>query len=128
MKEFFATSTNEAITGTVSHADKLKGWFVMVRETAGDRTRQPVWGGRRVGMVVVRRRQAAQGYVDGDHYDCMSAMWPPRPPVESTSTDIPSCVTRRPHAQCSALAQSRAGTNRESDKLVRQAGRLKGFL
>ena len=65
MKEFFATSTNEATTGTVSHADKLKGWFVMVRETAGDRTRQPVWGGRRVGMVVVRRRQAAQGYVDG---------------------------------------------------------------
>src|SRR2546430_2325139 len=33
VKEVFATSTNEMTTGTVSHADKLKGWFVMVRDS-----------------------------------------------------------------------------------------------
>jgi hypothetical protein len=29
VKEVFETSTNEMTTGTVSHADKLKGWFVI---------------------------------------------------------------------------------------------------
>lgn len=128
MKEFFATSTNEVTTGTVSHADKLKGWFVMVRETARDRTRQPVWGDDGWGWSWFDADKPLKATSTEYHSDCMSAMCPPRPPVGSTSTDIPSCVTRRPHARCSALAQSRAGTNGESDKLVRQAGRLKGFL
>ncbi|HEY2757001.1 MAG TPA: cytochrome P460 family protein, partial [Pseudolabrys sp.] len=35
VKEVFETSTNEMTTGTVSHADKLKGWFVMVRDSKG---------------------------------------------------------------------------------------------
>ena len=63
VKEVFATSTNEMTTGTVSHADKLKGWFVMVRDSKGTHPRQPVVG-RRVGMVVVRRGQAAQDHLD----------------------------------------------------------------
>src|SRR3954471_11413565 len=33
VKEVFATSTNEMTTGTVSHADNLKGWFVMVKDS-----------------------------------------------------------------------------------------------
>ena len=31
-------------TGTVSHADKLKGWFVMVRDSKGTRSGNPLWG------------------------------------------------------------------------------------
>jgi hypothetical protein len=31
VKEVFATSTNEMTTGIVSHADKLKGWFVIAK-------------------------------------------------------------------------------------------------
>ena len=62
VKEVFATSTNEMTTGTVSHADKLKGWFVIVRDIKAPR--QPVVG-RRVGMVVVRRGHAAQDHLDG---------------------------------------------------------------
>ena len=34
VKEVFEAATAPMTTGTVSHADKLKGWFVMVRDTA----------------------------------------------------------------------------------------------
>jgi hypothetical protein len=44
VKEVFATSTNEMTTGTVSHADKLKGWFVMVRDSKGTHSGNPLWG------------------------------------------------------------------------------------
>ena len=44
VKEVFATSTNEMTTGTVSHADKLKGWFVMVRDSKGTHPGNPLWG------------------------------------------------------------------------------------
>src|SRR6185369_2183233 len=33
VKEVFGTSTNDMTTGTVSHPDQLKGWFVMVRDS-----------------------------------------------------------------------------------------------
>src|SRR6478672_5589265 len=33
VKEVFATSTDKMTTGTVSRADKLKGWFVMVKDS-----------------------------------------------------------------------------------------------
>jgi hypothetical protein len=33
VKEVFKTATKPMTTGTVSHAQKLKGWFVMVKET-----------------------------------------------------------------------------------------------
>src|SRR5260221_14441421 len=35
VKEVFNTATKEMTTGTVSHADDLKGWFVMVKDSAG---------------------------------------------------------------------------------------------
>ena len=44
VKEVFATSTNKMTTGTVSHADKLKGWFVMVRDSKGTHSDNPLWG------------------------------------------------------------------------------------
>jgi len=44
VKEVFATSTNEMTTGTVSHADKLKGWFVMVKDSKETHPGNPLWG------------------------------------------------------------------------------------
>jgi len=44
VKEVFETSTNEMTTGTVSHADKLKGWFVMVKDSKGTHPGNPLWG------------------------------------------------------------------------------------
>jgi hypothetical protein len=35
VKEVFKTATQEMTTGTVSHANELKGWFVMVKDSAG---------------------------------------------------------------------------------------------
>ncbi|WP_245476342.1 cytochrome P460 family protein [Bradyrhizobium sp. Leo170] len=64
VKEVLETSTNEITTGTVSHADKLKGWFVMVRDSKGTHPGNPLWGDG-WGWVVVRRGQAAQDHLDG---------------------------------------------------------------
>ena len=44
VKEVFATSTNSMTTGTVSHADKLKGWFVMVKDSKKSHPGNPLWG------------------------------------------------------------------------------------
>jgi hypothetical protein len=44
VKEVFEASTGEMTTGTVSHADKLKGWFVMVRDTKNSHRGNPLWG------------------------------------------------------------------------------------
>lgn len=44
IKEVFATSTNSMTTGTVSRADKLKGWFVMVKDSKNSHPGNPLWG------------------------------------------------------------------------------------
>jgi hypothetical protein len=44
VKEVFETATKEMTTGTVSHAEKLKGWFVMVKDNAGRYRGHPLWG------------------------------------------------------------------------------------
>jgi hypothetical protein len=44
VKEVFEASTNDMTTGTVSHADKLKGWFVMVKDSRNSHLRNPWWG------------------------------------------------------------------------------------
>src|SRR5262245_3458316 len=44
VKEVFATSTEEMTTGTVRHVDKLKGWFVMVKDGKGRHPGNPLWG------------------------------------------------------------------------------------
>src|SRR5262249_10447888 len=53
VKEVHQAATKEMTTGTVSHADALKGWFVMVRQPRSPRRQQIV--GQRVGLVMVRR-------------------------------------------------------------------------
>jgi hypothetical protein len=44
VKEVFKTATKEMTTGTVSHADELKGWFVMVKDSAGRYPGNALWG------------------------------------------------------------------------------------
>jgi hypothetical protein len=44
VKEVFKTATSELTTGTVSRADRLKGWFVMVRDSAGRHPGNALWG------------------------------------------------------------------------------------
>jgi hypothetical protein len=44
VKEVFQAATASMTTGTVSHADVLKGWFVMVRDPTGRHTGNRLWG------------------------------------------------------------------------------------
>jgi len=44
VKEVFKAATKELTTGTVSSADQLKGWFVMVRDGAGRHSGNALWG------------------------------------------------------------------------------------
>ena len=44
IKEVYETSTRPMTTGTVSHAQALKGWFVMVRDSKNTRPDNPLWG------------------------------------------------------------------------------------
>ena len=44
VKEVLGTSTNGMTTGTVSHADKLNGWFVMVKDGKNSHPGNPLWG------------------------------------------------------------------------------------
>jgi Cytochrome P460 len=46
VKEVFEAKTGDMTTGTVSHADNLKGWFVMVRDSKNTaHPGNPLWGG-----------------------------------------------------------------------------------
>ena len=44
VKEVFKAATKEMTTGTVSHAEKLKGWFVMVKDGIGRHPGNALWG------------------------------------------------------------------------------------
>jgi hypothetical protein len=44
VKEVFEAATKEMTTGTVSHANKLKGWFVMVKDRNGRYPGNALWG------------------------------------------------------------------------------------
>lgn len=44
VKEVFQAATAPMTTGTVSHADVLKGWFVMVRDATGRHAGNRLWG------------------------------------------------------------------------------------
>jgi Cytochrome P460 len=44
VKEVFMTSTGEMTTGTVSRADALKGWFVMVKDAKNRHPENSLWG------------------------------------------------------------------------------------
>jgi hypothetical protein len=44
VKEVFHAATGEMTTGTVSRAEKLKGWFVMVRDSNNRYAGNKLWG------------------------------------------------------------------------------------
>jgi hypothetical protein len=44
VKEVFQAATGEMTTGTVSHAETLKGWFVMVKDSNGRYAGNKLWG------------------------------------------------------------------------------------
>ena len=44
IKEVFKTATADMTTGTVSRADVLKGWFVMVKDAANSHPENALWG------------------------------------------------------------------------------------
>jgi Cytochrome P460 len=44
VKEVYDTSTAPLTTGTVSHAQTLKGWFVMVKDCKHTYSGNPLWG------------------------------------------------------------------------------------
>ena len=43
-KEVYETSTAPMTTGTVSHAQTLKGWFVMVKDSNNSHPGNSLWG------------------------------------------------------------------------------------
>jgi hypothetical protein len=44
VKEVFATRNDDMTTGTVSHADALQGWFVMIKESKNTHPENKLWG------------------------------------------------------------------------------------
>jgi len=44
VKEVYQAATQPMTTGTVSHADSLKGWFVMVKDSNGRHAGNKLWG------------------------------------------------------------------------------------
>ena len=44
VKEVFEATTAAMTTGTVSHAQKLKGWFVMVKDSKNSHPGKKLWG------------------------------------------------------------------------------------
>jgi Cytochrome P460 len=44
VKEVYQTSTGQMTTGTVSRADTLKGWFVMMKDSSGRYASSRLWG------------------------------------------------------------------------------------
>jgi Cytochrome P460 len=44
VKEVYEAATGSMTTGTVSHADTLKGWFVMVKDSNGRHAGNKLWG------------------------------------------------------------------------------------
>jgi len=44
VKEVFTTATEQMTTGTVSREQKLKGWFVMVKDSKGRHPGNKLWG------------------------------------------------------------------------------------
>ena len=62
VKEVYATATGPMTTGTVSHADTLAGWFVMVKDSKNSHPQQAL--GQRMGLVMVRRQGSLEDDID----------------------------------------------------------------
>src|SRR5499427_7540379 len=57
VKEVFKAATGQMTTGTVSHAETLKGWFVMMKDSKGRHTGGATAGAGRGSMLTARQRQ-----------------------------------------------------------------------
>ena len=44
VKELFDAATGAMTTGTVSHVQTLKGWFVLVKDSKNSHPRNKLWG------------------------------------------------------------------------------------
>jgi len=44
VKEVYRAATGQMTTGTVSHADSLRGWFVMMKDSPGSHADNNLWG------------------------------------------------------------------------------------
>lgn len=44
VKEVFAAKNDSMTTGTVSHVDKLQGWFLMIKESKNTHPENKLWG------------------------------------------------------------------------------------
>lgn len=44
IKDILLTKTQDMTTGTISHATKREGWFVMIKDTKGRFKGNPLWG------------------------------------------------------------------------------------
>ena len=43
----YRAATGQMTTGTISHADSLRGWFVMMKDSTGRyAANKPIWGDR----------------------------------------------------------------------------------
>ena len=63
VKEVFRAATEQMTTGAVSHADTLKGWFVMMKDSNGRYSGNKLWGDG-LGLVVVRCCQSVKDDID----------------------------------------------------------------
>ena len=57
VKEVFHAATGKMKTGTVSHAEMLKGWFVMVKDSKGRYAGNKLWGGAGLGLMLPTRQR-----------------------------------------------------------------------
>jgi hypothetical protein len=82
VKEVFATSTSEMTTGTVSHADKLQGWFVLVKDSKETHPGNPcgAMGGDGHGSTRTNRSKPP---LPTTAPIARGATCPPRPPTSS---------------------------------------------
>ena len=95
VKEVYETSTAPMTTGTVSHAQTLKGWFVMVKDSNNSHPRQLAVGGW-LGVVVVRRGKSDENNVNRLQKRLVSpATYPPGPRTGSIRPGIQRSSRRR---------------------------------
>jgi len=44
VKEVYRAATGQMTTGIVSHADSLRGWFIMMKDSSGHYAGNDLWG------------------------------------------------------------------------------------
>ena len=65
VKEVFETTTGAMTTGTVSHAQTLKGWFVLMKDSKNSHPGNKLWGNGWVKLPRFRGRRTI--WVPGVH-------------------------------------------------------------